>query len=204
MENKYHNSKIYSIRNTLNNEIYIGSTTRSLCKRMVKHRCDAKQRPHISPFYTYMNENGIENFYIELVEEYKCENIEQLRKREGEITREIGTLNQRIEGKTQTEYKEYRKQWKQINRDKINEHNEQRRERRKANPEKAREDYLRWKDWKQTKVECDCGGVYRKSDRSKHFKSKLHQNFILNNNIENVFQQEAEPETEASPSSHIT
>ena len=30
-----------------------------------------------------MNELGIDNFYIELVEELSCENIEQLRKREG-------------------------------------------------------------------------------------------------------------------------
>ena len=213
MENKYHNSKIYSIRNTVNSEIYIGSTTSSLSKRMVKHRCDAKQRPYISTFYTYMSENGIENFYIELVEEYKCENIEQLRKREGEITREIGTLNERIEGRTQEEHKEYRKVWKRNNRDKIN---EQRREQRKANPEKTKEDYLRWKEWKQTKVECECGKTYRKSDKSKHLKSKYHQDF-LNNNISNVSQPEEEPKagcakhkrwgchnpTETPTSSHI-
>ena len=64
MNNKYHNSKIYAVKNNFNSEIYIGSATTPLCKRMVKHRCDAKQRPHLSKFYTYMNENGIESFYI--------------------------------------------------------------------------------------------------------------------------------------------
>ena len=44
MENKYHNSKIYAVKNVLNEKIYIGSTTIALSKRMVKHRCDAKQR----------------------------------------------------------------------------------------------------------------------------------------------------------------
>ena len=129
MENKYHNSKIYSIRNKLNSEIYIGSTTSSLSKRMVKHGCDAKQRPHLSPFFTYMNENGIENFYTELVE-HKCETVEQLRKREGELIREMATLNDRIAGRTK---QEYNKEWKRKNSDRLN---EQRRERRKENPEK--------------------------------------------------------------------
>ena len=88
MSNKYHNSKIYAIRNKLNNEVYVGSTSIELCKRMVKHRCMANKKPEASPLHTYMKENGIENFYIELIEEYKCENVEQLRKREGEIIRE--------------------------------------------------------------------------------------------------------------------
>ena len=196
MENKYHNSKIYSIRNSLNSEIYIGATTLQLSKRMVKHRCTAKTKPDASPLHKYMNDNGIHNFYIELVEEYKCENIEQLRKREGEIIREMATLNNRIENRT---HQEYNKQWKQNNRDRLN---EERRERRKANPEKAREDYLRWKEWKQTKVECECGGVYRKSDKAKHMKSQHHQNFILNNNIDNVSQEEKQ-QTETTTSSRI-
>ena len=197
MDNKYHNSKKYSIRNTLNSEIYIGATTIGLSKRMVKHRCMAKTKPDASPFHKYMYDNGIENFFIELVEELKCENIEQLRKREGEMIREMGTLNNRVENRTR---QEYNKEWKRNNSDRLN---AERRERRKENPEKAREDYLRWKDWKQTKVECDCGGVYRKSDKSKHFKSKLHQNFILNNNIDYVFQQE-EKHQQKTASSHIT
>ena len=62
-----------------------------------------------------MNENGIQNFYIELEEEFKCENIEQLRKREGEIIREKGTLNERIAGR---DVKAYQKEYCQNNRDK--------------------------------------------------------------------------------------
>ena len=48
-----------------------------------------------------MREIGKQRFYIELYEEYPCENIEQLRKREGEIIRELKpTLNKRIEDRT--------------------------------------------------------------------------------------------------------
>ncbi len=45
-----------------------------------------------------------DNWYIELYEDFPCERREQLLKREGEIIREIGTLNQLIEGR---KYKEY-------------------------------------------------------------------------------------------------
>ena len=186
MSNKYHNSKIYGIRNTVNDDIYIGSTSSDLCKRMVKHRSTAKQEPNKSPFHLYMNENGIDNFYIELVEEYSCENIEQLRKREGEIIREMGSLNHKIAGRTKAEYG---KEYKAKNKDKIN---ERRNERRKENPEKTKEEYKKWgalyrerhpekiKAWHTTKVECECGGRYTLSHKAEHFKSQRHQNFLNN------------------------
>ena len=201
MENKYRNSKIYAVKNNFSSEIYIGSTTTELCKRMVKHRCDAKQRPYLSKFYTYMNDNGIENFYIELVEEVKCENIEQLRKKEGEIISEKGTLNERIAGRSRSEYI---KIYSQNNRDKIN---EKRNERRKENIEKTREDYKKWgalyrqrhperiKAWHQTKIDCECGGKYTLSHKAAHLKCKKHQKF-LNNNINNVSSQEEKQQQE--------
>ena len=191
MTSKYQKSKIYAIRNNLNDEIYIGSTSSELCKRMVKHRSTAKQEPFKSPFHLYMNENGIENFYIELVEECPCENIEQLRKREGELIREMGSLNKKIAGRS---FQEYSKTYKQENRDKIN---QQRNERRHANPEKTRADYRRYgaqyrerhperiKAWHTTKVDCECGGKYTLNHKAQHFKSQRHQNY-LNNNIDNV------------------
>ena len=45
-----------------------------------------------------MKEIGVEHFYIELIKEAPCENIEQLRAIEGQYIRELGTLNQRVEG----------------------------------------------------------------------------------------------------------
>ena len=96
MSNKYNNSKIYAIRNNIDDDVYIGSTTMPLSKRMVKHRCSANTCPDKMIITTKMNELGIDNFYIELVEELYCENIEQLRKREGEIIRDMGTLNTRV------------------------------------------------------------------------------------------------------------
>ena len=50
--------------------------------------------------YIQMIEHGPDNFYIELVEDYPCESVEHLRKCEGELTRDFGTLNKRIEEPT--------------------------------------------------------------------------------------------------------
>ena len=102
MDNKYSNGKIYSVRNIIDDDVYIGSTCSSLSQRMVKHRSDSKRLK--MRLYDKMQEIGVDNFYIELVEEHPCDNIEQLRRREGELIRLMGTLNKRIDGRTKTEY----------------------------------------------------------------------------------------------------
>ena len=59
-----------------------------------------------------MNDVGIEHFYIELVKETPCENIEQLRAIEGQYIRELGTLNHRVEGRAKKQYTDDNKEKK--------------------------------------------------------------------------------------------
>ena len=61
----YKNGKIYCIRNTIDDNIYVGSTTQALSKRMARHRQHAKCKDsnHFA-FYSKVNEIGIEHFYI--------------------------------------------------------------------------------------------------------------------------------------------
>ena len=106
----FKNVKIYSIRNTEDDDIYVGSTTQPLSKRMSKHRCDVKGYKQNRKLYAKMNELGIDSFYIELIEEYPCDNVEQLRKREGHFIRLMGTLNSLVAGQTDKEYKENSKE----------------------------------------------------------------------------------------------
>ena len=188
--NKYQDGKIYTVRNDITDDIYIGSTTMALSKRMVKHRCDAKTRPELSFFYTFMNEMGIEHFYIELVENFPCNSVEELRKREGEITREIGTLNKRIEQPDMDmkeyfrqyyqdhieRYREYKKKWKANNREKVNE------DARKQYWKDPKGAYERHKPWKSIKHECECGGHYINGNKASHFKSKKHQAYLNQQN----------------------
>ena len=53
---------------------------------------------------------GRDNSYIELVEAFPCNNKEELRAIEGHYIRERGTLNHRISGRTNNEYREYNKE----------------------------------------------------------------------------------------------
>ena len=103
----YSKGKIYCIRNTVDEQIYIGSTCQSLSKRMAYHRGDAKkQNRQNTLIYPVMLNYGIEHFYIELIEEYPCDNSNQLERREGELIRELkASLNMKVSGRTMEEYK---------------------------------------------------------------------------------------------------
>ena len=62
-----------------------------------------------------MRGTDFNDWYIELFEDFQTERKEQLNKREGEIIREIGTLNKNIAGRTN---KEYKKEYEKNNKDK--------------------------------------------------------------------------------------
>ena len=103
MPNNYNSGKIYTIRcKTDDSKIYIGSTIQPLSHRWGSHKKDAFKHPN-TLLYQSIN-NDWNNWYIELYEDYKCENKEQLHKREGEVIRQIGTLNKNIAGRTQQEW----------------------------------------------------------------------------------------------------
>ena len=104
----YAKGKIYCIRNTLNDDVYIGSTCQTLSQRMALHRHDSiKPNRQNTKIYGLMTEHGRDNFYFELIEDYPCENIYQLQKREGEIIREQKPrLNMKVPTRTKQEYKD--------------------------------------------------------------------------------------------------
>ena len=137
MSDKYKNGKIYTIRCKNDDSlIYVGSTIQPLFKRWYGHKCrvnNEKSKEYNFFLYQKMRETNIEDWYIELYEEFSCENKEQLNKREGEIIREIGTLNKVIPGRTQKEYiednkdkiKEYKKEYQEKNKEIISEKRKQ-------------------------------------------------------------------------------
>jgi len=207
--NKYQKSKIYKIYNDVNNETYVGSTYNMLCKRMEKHRSHRFQYAQ-RPLYKLMNELGVEKFHIELVEDYPCENKEQLRKREGHYIREMGTLNIVIEDRTRQEYREdnkekikeymakYRedkkedilqktKEYRDSNRDKIQQYKRDNKEhilaqskeyRERTKEQQAdRQKQEKVKAWKNTKVDCPCGGSYTNCHKAEHFKCVRHKTY---------------------------
>lgn len=107
----YQDGKIYTIRcRTDNTLIYVGSTTMTLPRRIAEHRF-ASVNNNSRKLYQSVNNNW-DDWYIELYEVFPCENKQELNKREGEIIREIATLNCEIAGRT-------RKEWAKDNPDKV-------------------------------------------------------------------------------------
>ena len=121
-----------------------------------------------------MKAHGIDKFYIEMLEEYPCENVEQLRKKEGECIRQYGTLNMKIEGRTLKQYYIDHKE-KYSARDKLwrATHAEEKKSMSKLN-------YERHKEYFTTKIDCPCGGCYTNKNRASHFKTNRHQQYLNN------------------------
>ena len=131
-DERYKEGKIYAIRNITDDKmIYIGSTVRNLDQRFDNHKYDCK-RGMRSVLYNNIENNDWTLWYIELYENYPCNNKKELNRREGEIIRERGSLNKNIAGRTRKEYredkvdknKEVKKKYYEQNSDKIKENNE--------------------------------------------------------------------------------
>lgn len=115
----YKNGKLYKLTNSVNDDIYIGSTAETtLARRMTNHRKDAKTRK--SYLYQQMRLIGIENFKIVLLEDYPCENKDQLRAKEDEwIQRLKPKLNQVRAYRTDEELRDYKAQYYNEHKDKL-------------------------------------------------------------------------------------
>ncbi len=103
----YSKAKIYKITNDYNDEVYIGHTCDILIKRFSKHKEDSRRESYKHrPLYKLMNEIGYVRFRIDLIEEWEAKDRQEIRQKEGKYIREMGTLNNSIECRTEEEKKE--------------------------------------------------------------------------------------------------
>ena len=77
VDERYKRGMVYTIRN-INDEtmIYVGSTINILAKRFHKHKVDCKAGV-LHSLYKYFNDNNWTDWYIELHENYPCNNKEE-------------------------------------------------------------------------------------------------------------------------------
>ena len=161
----YKNGKIYQLVCNETGEVYIGSTINSLEYRLSKHEmstntCYSKQ---------IIDRN---NYYIELLETYPCNNEFELNLKEGEYQRVIECINHNIAGRTKREYYQdnkeaidkYRKEWEQDNKEAIA---KKKREYRQINLETI-------KAHKSKVVICECGIKSTKATLARHKRTKKH------------------------------
>ena len=138
-ESKFQNGKIYRIVDLNYTKCYIGSTCQSLSRRMAKHREEYKRKKQQQLNKTssadLFDEFGVENCKIELIEKHPCNDISELRKREGfYIQQAENAVNRAIAGRTPQEYypiwkqnniehlQQYQKQYYQSNKEAMNDY----------------------------------------------------------------------------------
>ena len=108
----YSNGKIYNIVCNITGETYYGSTVQKISVRMGTHRkkdniCCSKQ----------IIERG--DYHYGLVEDYKCDNLEQLLMRERYYIDNNDCVNKVIPIRTKEELAAYYKVWREENREEL-------------------------------------------------------------------------------------
>ena len=149
----YQKAKIYKLWSPQGSEeeVYIGSTCNDLRYRKHGHKQKGNSCNSKILFEKY------DDLRIELVEDYPCNNKQELNKKEGEYIRENKCLNKQIAGRTLKEYcqdnkekkNEYDKKWRENNKEIQREYNkknkEKKREYREKNKEKRNETQREWR-----------------------------------------------------------
>ena len=153
--NRYANGKIYRLVSNVDEEFYVGSTCSILAKRLYEHKKDAERG--ILPAYKHLNEVGWDNISIVLIEEYSCENKNQLERRERYWIETLKpTLNKTIPTRTV-------KEWYEDNKEKVR---EQAAKYRKDNAEKIREYHEKYYAENADKIR-EKGAKYRAENAEK-------------------------------------
>lgn len=109
----YSHSKIYKLQCN-DGYFYIGSTCNKLRVRLSQHKIKSNTY-NDRKIYSHINSIGWDNVRIILIEEFECNNKDELRQKEDEyIQKEINNelcLNSYCAYKTVEQTKEYRKNW---------------------------------------------------------------------------------------------
>jgi hypothetical protein len=151
--NKYNNGKIYKITSPDTDDIYVGSTTQELQRRLYGHESDFKFfKKEGKRYVTSAKILKFDNYSIELIEDVDADSKEELLLRESYYVNSLPNVINKVEPHRTKAYhdtyqKNYRKEHKMKRRVKQNE-----------------------------LLECHCGGKYTVSNKAKHFETSRHRN----------------------------
>lgn len=153
---------------------YVGHTTNFIKRKQNhKYRCNNESDKFYNMLvYKTIRENGgWNNWSMIMVEEIKCNNKLEVEKKERYWIEELKSdLNKIIPTRTQKEYR--------------NDNKEQIKEKKKEYYEK---NYEQNKEKLYEKFECECGGKYIYQNKSIHFKTKKHLDYLNKiNSIDNI------------------
>jgi hypothetical protein len=181
----YSKAKIYRLVSP-SGLTYIGSTCCSLAKRKAQHKsefvCSGMNRT--SSFKLF--EESVNDIDIILIEDFPCENKEQLHKRERFHIENAECVNIARPSRTINEWRESHKDEKKVkDRNYYKEHRQQLLEYQKKYRTDNEEQVKAKKKLYRTscgKVTCECGAVITKGNLGKHQKRKQHADFLQQKN----------------------
>jgi group I intron endonuclease len=159
--------KIYKIVNSVDNLIYIGSTKTTLSRRMTEHRSRGKKHQALK-LYTHFALHGIENFRIVLIENYEYDTKDQLRAREDYHIQLNNTIKNGLNGIGALRTVEQRRQY-----DRVRGQTDKRKQTKKQYNKEYQNEY------KKIIHTCECGKSGLFTNKSKHIKTKQHNQFQL-------------------------
>jgi len=188
----YQQGKIYAIRNSFNDKLYIGSTTTTLCRRFWGHKTQGERTTPKLVKAVNENPDGWDVFYIELLYAYPCSSKEELNAEEGKAIRAYNSIhngyNTKVAGRTF-------EQWKLDEPERNIARIEQEREKRLLKKDQKK-DYDRQynaenregrKVRDQAKIECECGMIICKWSKHRHLTTMRHTQLLnekkINTNI---------------------
>lgn len=195
---KYQKSKIYIIKNNVNDLVYIGATTQELNIRFNDHiRATRTKKTENYRLYTAIKELGEDNFYISLIENYPCEDVRELREREGHYIREFNSwkpeygYNKKMETRTKHEYyqdtkehvKDKVKEYYDKHKDQVDNYKKKHYEENKAHFKQYKHEwYLKNKATHNLKgkerIKCECGADICKGALRFHLTTKRHSDSL--------------------------
>ena len=174
----YEFGKIYKLWSPSKNIIYYGSTTQTISQRLTDHLRDLRKynigtRTSNNSAFLVLN---CDDYKIEVVEEYACNNKQQLERKEGEYIKNNECVNKCVAGRTP-------KEWYIDNIDKIRkqkqkkyeDNKEQIKMYREANKEKQREYMKKYcadnanKIKEQNKIYCEANKEKRREYAKKYY-----------------------------------
>jgi hypothetical protein len=169
----YKDGKIYRLVCNNKGNQYIGSTTQSLSQRLGGHKADYKRflegktTLQISSF----NILSEKNFEMILIEEFPCENKNQLERRERYFMETMECVNMRKPAQTREEMIEYNKQYRQ------QENKEERKEYAKLyweeNKEEIKEKHKQYRQENKEKIKESSKQYYEENkDKRKEYQER--------------------------------
>tara|TARA_R110000765_G_C18719488_1_gene584082 strand:- start:45 stop:629 length:585 start_codon:yes stop_codon:yes gene_type:complete len=190
----YQNGKIYKLWSPEGDDIYIGSTTETLCRRKAGHKNSFNAGEKLTSKVLFEKYTDVR---IELIEECPCDKKCKLIAREGHYIRTLECVNKLIPNRKHKEWredtkeqrKEYDKKYRENNKEKIKEQkkeiDKQYRENNKEYFKEHKKEYYennknRILEHISEKIICECGCEIRRGGLAEHKRSQKHIKLMEN------------------------